>query len=49
VIYSVGSREKLVYMVEAIPIEPPVRFKPGQPVDVGKVFQDPAPAQAEGR
>jgi HlyD family secretion protein len=49
VIYSVGSREKLVYMVEAIPIDPPVRFKPGQPVDVNKVFQDPAPAQAEGR
>jgi HlyD family secretion protein len=34
VIYSVGSREKLVYMVEAVPIDPPVRLKPGQPVNV---------------
>ncbi len=47
VIYSVGSREKLVYMVEAVPIDPPLRLKPGQPVDVGKVFHDAPPAQAE--
>ena len=47
VIYSVGSREKLVYMVEAVPVDAPVRLKPGQPVDVAKVFHDPAPAQAE--
>ena len=46
VIYSVGSREKLVYMVEAVPIDPPVRLKPGQPVDVSKVFENGA-AQAE--
>jgi HlyD family secretion protein len=47
VIYSVGSRDKLVYMVEAVPIDPPVRLNPGQPVDVSKVFHEPAPAQAE--
>jgi len=47
VIYSVGSREKLVYMVEAMPIDPPLRLKPGQPVDVGKIFHDAPPAQAE--
>ena len=47
VIYSVGSRDKLVYMVEAVPIDPPVRLNPGQPVDVSNVFHDPAPAQAE--
>jgi HlyD family secretion protein len=47
VIYSVGSREKLVYMIEAVPIDAPVRLKPGQPVDVGKVFHDAPPAQAE--
>jgi len=40
VIYSVGSREKLVYMVEAVPIDPPVRLKPGQPADVSRVFED---------
>jgi HlyD family secretion protein len=33
VIYSVGSREKLVWMVEAIPTRPS-RLSPGQPVDV---------------
>jgi HlyD family secretion protein len=33
VIYSVGSREKLVFMVEAWP-EPGVVLHPGQPVDV---------------
>jgi HlyD family secretion protein len=47
VIYSVGSREKLVYMVEAVPVDASVRLKPGQPVDVAKVFHDPTPAQAE--
>ena len=47
VIYSVGSREKLVFMVEAAPIDTPVRLKPGQPVDVAKVFHDATPAQAE--
>jgi HlyD family secretion protein len=47
VIYSVGSREKLVYMVEAVPVDAPVRLKPGQPVDVGKVIHDAPPAQAE--
>lgn len=46
VIYSVGSREKLVFMVEAVPIDAPIRLKPGQPVDVGKVVRDSA-AQAE--
>lgn len=46
VIYSVGSREKLVYMIEAVPVDAPVRLKPGQPVDVEKVFHDAAPAQA---
>ncbi|MDP1900508.1 MAG: HlyD family efflux transporter periplasmic adaptor subunit [Rubrivivax sp.] len=33
VIYSVGSRSKLVFMVEAEPIDPGA-LKPGQPVDV---------------
>jgi len=33
VIYSVGSREKLVWMVEAVPTGP-ARLSPGQPVDV---------------
>lgn len=33
VIYSVGSREKLVWMVEAVP-EGAVRLSPGQPLDV---------------
>jgi HlyD family secretion protein len=33
VIYSVGSRGKLVFMVEAEPTDPRA-FKPGQPVDV---------------
>ena len=33
VIYSVGSREKLVWMVEAVP-EGVVRLSPGQPLDV---------------
>jgi HlyD family secretion protein len=47
VIYSVGSRDKLVYMVEAVPIDPPMRLNPGQPVDVGKAFYDAPPAQAE--
>ncbi len=47
VIYSVGSRDKLVYMVEAVPIDPPLRLKPGQPVDVGKLFHDAPAAQAE--
>jgi HlyD family secretion protein len=37
VIYSVGSREKLTFMVEAWP-DPGVALHPGQPVDV-----DPAP------
>jgi HlyD family secretion protein len=47
VIYSVGSREKLVYMVEAAPVDAAVRLKPGQPVDVSKVFHDAPAAQAE--
>jgi HlyD family secretion protein len=47
VIYSVGSREKLVFMVEAVPIDAPVRLKPGQPVDVNKAFERDGPAQAE--
>lgn len=34
VIYSAGSRDKLVFLVEAKPIEPPLVLKPGQPVDV---------------
>ena len=33
VIYSVGSREKLVWMVEAVPTRAN-RLSPGQPVDV---------------
>jgi HlyD family secretion protein len=49
VIYSVGSREKLVFMVEAVPIDPPLRLKPGQPVDVSKAFQDDNGARAEQR
>jgi HlyD family secretion protein len=47
VIYSVGSREKLVYMVEAVPIDPPIRLKPGQPVDVHRAFEDDGAARAE--
>ncbi len=34
VIYSVGSREKLVWLVEAAPEGGTVRLSPGQPVDV---------------
>jgi len=49
VIYSVGSREKLVYMVEAVPVDAPVRLKPGQPVDVSKVFHDGPAALSERR
>ncbi len=33
VIYSIGSREKLVWMVEALPASP-IPLSPGQPVDV---------------
>jgi hypothetical protein len=33
VIYSNGSRSKLVFMVEAEPMDA-AAFKPGQPVDV---------------
>lgn len=33
IIYSIGSREKLVWMVEAVPTRPS-RLSPGQPVDV---------------
>ena len=50
VIYSVSSRAKLVYMVEAVPIDPPVPLKPGQPVDVGHAVADNAGvAEAERR
>ena len=35
VIYSVGSRDKLVYLIEAKPDRDPASFHPGQPVDVG--------------
>lgn len=34
VIYSVQSREKLVFMIEARPVGDPARFTPGQPVDI---------------
>ena len=34
VIYSVGSRDKLVYLIEAWPDRDPTAFHPGQPVDV---------------
>jgi HlyD family secretion protein len=34
VIYSVGSRQKLVFRAEARPIEAPLDLHPGQPVDV---------------
>lgn len=34
VIYSVGSRDKLVYRAEARPLDDPLRLHPGQPVDV---------------
>ena len=34
VIYSVGSREKLVWLVEAVPQGDTVRLSPGQPVDI---------------
>jgi HlyD family secretion protein len=34
VIYSVGSREKLVWLVEAIPQGGTLRLSPGQPVDI---------------
>ena len=34
VIYSVGSRDKLVYLVEARPDNNATQFHPGQPVDV---------------
>lgn len=47
VIYSVGSREKLVFMVEAQPIDAPLALKPGQPVDVGPPAPDAGAAHAE--
>ena len=34
VIYSVGSRDKLVFRVEARPLADPLALRPGQPVDV---------------
>jgi HlyD family secretion protein len=34
VIYSIGSREKLVWLVEAVPQGGTLRLSPGQPVDV---------------
>jgi HlyD family secretion protein len=34
VIYSVGTRDKLVYLIEAWPDKNPEAFHPGQPVDV---------------
>lgn len=34
VIYSVGSREKLVWLVEAAPQDATLKLSPGQPVDV---------------
>lgn len=34
VIYSVGTRDKLVYLIEAKPDRDPASFHPGQPVDV---------------
>jgi HlyD family secretion protein len=34
VIYSVGTRDKLVYLVEAKPESDPTRIHPGQPIDV---------------
>ena len=47
VIYSVGSRDKLVFMVEAVPVDAPIRLKPGQPVDVNKAFENDTTARAE--
>ena len=46
VIYSIGSRAKLVFMIEAQPIDPPIRLNPGQPVDVGKPVADSGIAEA---
>ena len=43
VIYSVGSREKLVFLVEATP-DPGSALHPGQPVDVDPVPAEPHPA-----
>ena len=34
VIYSAGSRSKMVFMVEAVPASGGATLKPGQPVDV---------------
>ena len=34
VIYSIGSREKLVWLVEAVPLGGTLKLSPGQPVDV---------------
>jgi HlyD family secretion protein len=34
VIYSIGSREKLVWLVEAVPQGGALRLSPGQPVDI---------------
>ena len=34
VIYSIGSREKLVWLVEAVPEGGTLRLSPGQPIDV---------------
>ncbi|MBI1207879.1 MAG: HlyD family efflux transporter periplasmic adaptor subunit [Azospirillum sp.] len=34
VIYSVGSREKLVFLIEVRPVRDPQRLHPGQPIDI---------------
>jgi HlyD family secretion protein len=34
VIYSVGTRDKLVYLIEARPDRDPLKLHPGQPIDV---------------
>lgn len=41
VIYSVGSREKLVFLVEALPDGDTARLHPGQPVDIRPQDQRP--------
>lgn len=52
VIFSSGSRDKLVFLIEAAPQSGAQSLKPGQPVDIvldlnQEMFEDPAPAEDE--
>ena len=44
VIYSVESRDKLVFMIEAVPDQPGMKLRPGLPVDITVEFSPPGPS-----